>query len=76
MNFLSGISLKVWGYLAALFAVLGTLWKVYSAGKDAARVEGLKDELRDVETHNAIENDVERASEPELTERLRKWRRD
>lgn len=45
----SGISLKFWGYLAAFFAVLAALAKVYSAGKNAEKVtelaknEGIKD---------------------------------
>lgn len=69
----SGISLKFWGYLAAFFAVLAALAKIYSAGKTAAKVDSEEKVLHDVETRNEVEDRVSGADDTER-ERLRnKW---
>lgn len=76
MSFLTGIPLKLYGYLAAFLAVLAALWKVYSAGKNAARVEGLETQIKNTKERNDVENDIGRASADDISKRLQQWTRD
>ena len=73
MNFLALISAKAWGYVAASAAVLVAVAKIFYAGKKSAQVDGMKEQLQNVETRNEIETAVSAADRSER-ERLRdKW---
>jgi len=77
LGFFGGIGLKTWAYLAAFFALLAALAKVYLAGKNAARVEGLENQLDNVKVRNDVENQVRRAGPDAVHDELRdKWTRD
>ena len=76
MSFLTGMPMKLYGYLAALLAVLAAIWRVYAAGKNAARVEGLETELKNVDTRNKVEDSVARAPISDIDKRLQPWTRD
>lgn len=39
MNFLTGLGLKVWGYVAAAVAVVAALWTALAKAKQAGRTE-------------------------------------
>jgi hypothetical protein len=75
-TWITGLGLKVWAILGAILAVLAALWKVYSAGKTAARVEGMEKQIKNVETRNNVESDVRRATPDDLSKRLSEWTRD
>ena len=68
---------KIWGYLAAGMAVLIAVWRIYAAGKSAARVEGMESQLENVETRNEIDRDTGRLPDGGAADRLRdQWSRD
>ncbi len=77
MNFLTVLPLKAWGYLAAFFALLAALWRVYAAGKNAARLEGLERTLDNVGAKDKTDETIDRLPDGDVTGRLRdKWSRD
>ena len=77
LSWLGGIGLKTWGYIAAFFALLAALTKIYSAGKDSAKVEALQDQVENVGKRNDIEQEVRRAGPDAVHDELRnKWTRD
>ncbi len=55
---------------------LAALWKVYSAGKDAAQTDGIKAQLDNVKVRNDEEVSVGMLNDTDISERLRKWSRD
>ncbi len=76
-TWITGISLKAWAYIAAFFAILGAFWKVYAAGKTAARVEGMQEQLDNVKDRNDVEVGVGLLNDSDISEQLRnKWQRD
>lgn len=76
IGFLSGISMKVWGYAAVALGVLVAILKIFSAGKTAARVEGMKEQLQNASTRAKVDDAVAGASEPERSKLRDKWQRD
>jgi hypothetical protein len=48
----------------------------YKSGKDKAKQEQLEEVIEDVNEANKIENDVDRATDSDVINRLRRWRRD
>ena len=73
---LKGISLRAWGYLAAAAIAVTILLRAYGAGRKAAQVDGMKDQLRNVKVRNETDAAVERASPGERERLRRKWERD
>lgn len=68
---------RLWGYLAAGAAVLIAVWRIYAAGKSAARVEGMQSQLDNVETRNEIDRKAGRLPDGDAADRLRdQWSRD
>lgn len=73
---IKGFGLKAWGIAAAVVAVLVGLWRVYAAGKTAARVEGMEDQLSNVKERADVEDRVNRASDADRRKLRDKWTRD
>lgn len=75
IGFLTGIGAKAWAYVGIAVAVLAGLAKVFYAGKKEAQVEGMKEQLANVETREKVETALTKA---EISERKRlrdKWTR-
>lgn len=74
---LAPYALKIMAGLAIMGAVAAVLLGARQAGKTAARVEGLRKQLDNVEKRNAVDRDVGRASGADVRKRLREnWQRD
>lgn len=67
----SKLGRTVIAYGAVAVGVLVAVWRIFAAGKKSAQVEGMKDQLKNVETHNVVEDSVARAGDDE-----RQWLRD
>lgn len=58
---IGGFSLTTWGYIAAIFAILGALLKIYDAGKTAQKSADQEKVLDDVEVKNEVDTSVRTA---------------
>lgn len=76
MGFLTGIGLRAWGYIAAALAVLAAVAKIFYAGKKAAQVDGMKEQLQNVQTRDKVDIAVGTATDPERDRMRAKWQRD
>jgi hypothetical protein len=68
--------LKGGGLLAALFAVLGTLYAVFRAGSKGQQVKQLQADAKARETADQVEGDVGAMPSMEAREELKKWSSD
>lgn len=70
----SSFGRKIAGYAAVAVAVFVAIASVFRAGKKSAQVEGMKDQLKNVEKRHAVDNTVD-ASKPSAVrdELLRDW---
>jgi len=75
MTWLNAISLKAWGYVAAALAVVAVLFKTFRAGKKAARVEGLEEQVKNADTRSKVDDSVARADDAERQRMRSKWTR-
>ena len=73
---LSSVGQRVLMIGAAVLAVLAVLFGARQAGKNAARVEGYKEQLRNVKVRTDVQNDTDRLSDGDLDKRLQRWTRD
>lgn len=77
MPFLSVIFSRIGGYIAAGLAVAAVLFGVYRSGRKSAQVDGMANQLENVEKSNEIENDIHTSSPDVNRERLHnEWSRD
>lgn len=77
MPFLSIIFSRVGGYITAGIAVAAVLFGVYRSGRKSAQVDGMANQLENVEKANEIENDINTSSPDDNRERLHNgWQRD
>jgi len=71
------ISLKAWGYIAALFAVLAALLKIFNAGKTAQKSADQEKVLDDVKAKTEVDGEVRSAGgDAARDELLRHYSRD
>lgn len=72
---LKGVSLKAWGIIAAVLAVLLALLKAFDAGYSKAEAKGQKHQLDNAKVRHETDAAVDRA-DPAERKRLRdKWTR-
>jgi hypothetical protein len=77
LTFLRLIPGRIWGYLAAGIAVLVAVWRIYAAGKSAARADGMAEQLGNVEKRNEVDRNTGRLPDGGAADRLREqWSRD
>ncbi len=77
MPFLSIIFSRIGGYVAAGLAVSAVLFGVYRSGRKSAQVDGMANQLENVEKANEIENSVNTSNTDVNRERLfNEWPRD
>lgn len=68
---------RILAFGAIALAVIGLLFGVRQSGKEAARVEGLRDQLDNVKKRNEIDDEVRRADPGDKRKRLYgEWSRD
>lgn len=67
------LSAKAWGYIAAALAVVAVLFKTFRAGKEAARVEGLEEQVKNAETRSKVDDAVALADNAERKRLRGKW---
>ncbi len=77
MGFLTGLPVRLWGYLAAAGAVLGAFLTVYGKGRkdarDKAKHKATEQALKDERLRDEIDADTDG---PDARDRLRKdWAR-
>lgn len=72
MLFLKSIGLKTWAYIAAFFTIVGIAAKIYKAGGQANDIERLNKTIDSVMRGDKIEDDVERLSDDDVADELRR----
>ena len=72
LTWVKSLGLKVWAYALLIILVLYIIWKIYQAGRDKEKIDGLKETLNSVIRRNEIEKDVDGMSRNALIEQLRK----
>lgn len=75
IGFLTGIGAKAWAYVGIAVAVLAGLAKVFYAGKKEAQVEGMQEQLKNVETRDKVETALTAVQRSELKRLRTKWER-
>ena len=75
IGFLTGIGAKAWAYVGIAVAVLAGLAKVFYAGKKEAQVEGMQEQLKNVETRDKVETALTAAQRSERKRLRDKWTR-
>jgi len=78
INFVKGIGLKTWAYIALAFSFLGVVIKAFSLGKQSERVKGLEKTIEVVKERDANETEVDTLDDDAVNDRLRDngWLRD
>lgn len=75
MGFLTGIGTRALAYVGIAVAVLAGLAKVFYAGKKEAQVEGMQEQLKNVETRDKVETALTAAQRSERKRLRDKWSR-
>ena len=71
-----GNNLKLVGIIAGLAALGIAAYLIRKSGRDAARVEGLIEQLENVRTQQDVKETVDRADRPKLDKLQQPWTRD
>lgn len=69
--FLKALPLKLWGYLALFFTLLGVAAKIYKSGGQARDIENLVNTVERARKRDEIEDDVDQLSDDDVISRLR-----
>lgn len=69
----TGIGRKLAAGAAIALGVLIAIWRIFAAGKKAARVDGMKAQLKNVEIRHEVDDTVARADDARRDELRRKW---
>lgn len=78
VKFLTRLSSKVWGYIAAILVTLTVVAKVYNEGAKSVQDKGLKKTLKAVNERDKIEEELRTTSDDDIIRRMRDngWTRD
>lgn len=73
--FASKFGMKIAGYAAIALAVLIAIWRIFAAGKNAARIEGMKEQLGNADIRAKTDDAIASAIASERDRLRAKWTR-